>query len=109
MKADYLIIIQTPPSLNIEPIEMALAMAAFEQDIALLFIGPGCYHLLNSQTEKSTGAKSPSKLISALPMYDCEKIYHLNSELNINSSLAEELNADQAKALIASAKHVLSF
>ena len=113
MKADYLIIIQTPPSLNIEPIEMALAMAAFEQDVALVFVGSGIYHLLNSQTEKMTGAKSPSKLIAALPMYDCEKIYYCDSDIEgnikINSPIVEMISNTQLQSLVASAKHTVSF
>lgn len=70
-----LIIISSPPTLDLEPIELTLALAAFEQAPKILLLGQGIHYANLLQSEKKPNGKSPSKLMSALPMYDCEEIY----------------------------------
>lgn len=79
MKAKrYLIICRRAPygeSYAREALDMALAAAAFDQTIALLFLGDGIGQLLNAQDSVAIGEKSFEKQISALPLYDINSIY----------------------------------
>ena len=62
-------------SLARESLELALAAAVFEQDLALLFIGDGVLQLLGEQHSDGIGQKSQLKLASALPLYDVSEVY----------------------------------
>ncbi|MDP2608741.1 MULTISPECIES: DsrE family protein [unclassified Oceanobacter] len=111
-----LIIINSAPVSDAEPIDMALALAAFDQPTTLLFSGPGIYWLINHQAARKAGGKSPSRLIAALPMYECDAIYYSSSDRDSLclaakqlSSLASAVSDDTIKTLIASSHHCLSF
>lgn len=73
-----LIICRKPPygtSLSREAIDVALACAAFEQDMALLFLGDGIYQLLKDQQTDTIKSKNHGKVLSALPLYDIDQVY----------------------------------
>ncbi len=74
----YLIVCRRPPygeSYAREALDMALAAAAFDQPIALLFLGDGVTQLLREHDSNGIGEKSFEKQLSALPMYDITSIY----------------------------------
>ncbi|MFT3931385.1 MAG: sulfurtransferase complex subunit TusC [Spongiibacteraceae bacterium] len=74
----YLIICRRPPygeSYAREALDTALATAAFDQPVALLFLGDGVAQLLNAHDSATLGEKSFEKQLSALPMYDINTIY----------------------------------
>lgn len=74
----YLIICRRPPygeSYAREALDAALATAAFDQPIALLFLGDGITQLLSTQDSAAIGEKSFEKQLSALPLYDINAIY----------------------------------
>jgi tRNA 2-thiouridine synthesizing protein C len=77
-KQRYLIICRRPPygeSYAREALDVALAAAAFDQEIALLFLGDGVAQLLNRHDAVTIGEKSFEKQLSALPLYDINSIY----------------------------------
>lgn len=73
-----LIVCRKPPygtSLSREVIDIALACAAFDQDMALLFLDDGIYQLLKDQETDTIKSKNHGKVLSALPLYDIDQIY----------------------------------
>jgi len=58
-----------------EGLEMILIMAAYEQDLSVVFIGDGVYALKKSQDTSGIGIKGFSKTFMALDGYDVEKLY----------------------------------
>ncbi|MCP4788802.1 MAG: hypothetical protein GY881_01045 [Gammaproteobacteria bacterium] len=57
-----------------DALDVALTLAAFEQEPALLYEGRGVLQLLLS-SQMDTPFKHLGKILSALPMYDIEHIY----------------------------------
>ncbi|NTU92471.1 MAG: sulfurtransferase complex subunit TusC [Chlorobiaceae bacterium] len=58
-----------------EGLEMILIMAAYEQDISVVFIGDGVYALKKGQDTTGIGIKGFAKTFMALDGYDVEKLY----------------------------------
>ncbi|NTV92327.1 MAG: sulfurtransferase complex subunit TusC [Chlorobiaceae bacterium] len=58
-----------------EGLEMILIMAAYEQDLSVVFIGDGIYALKKNQDTHGIGIKGFSKTFMALDGYDVEKLY----------------------------------
>jgi tRNA 2-thiouridine synthesizing protein C len=58
-----------------EGLEMILIMAAYEQDLSLVFIGDGVYSLKKNQDTAGIGIKGFAKTFMALDGYDVEKLY----------------------------------
>lgn len=58
-----------------EGLEMVLIMAAYEQDISVVFIGDGVYALKKGQDTTGIGIKGFAKTFMALDGYDVEKLY----------------------------------
>lgn len=111
-----LIIISNPPSLDLEPLELLLALAAFEQAPKILLLGQGLHYANKLQQAKRTNGKSPSKVISALPMYDCEEILVRQEDLLQQGLALEDLqdfcrivDNKQIKQLINQSKHCVNF
>lgn len=110
------IIIRSAPAVDPEALEMAMALAAFEHKVSLIFQGAGIFWLLNAQEPRKTGGKSPAKFISALPMYDCGALFYAEEDLlafNLQPShlspLATPLSAGELPDLIRNTQHCLSF
>lgn len=73
-----LFILQRAPyasSATREALDAALAAAAFEQDVQLLFTGDGVWHLLQGQQANAIASKDTSKMLQALSYYDIEAVY----------------------------------
>ena len=74
----FLLVCRRPPygsSLPREALDVALAAAAFDQDVALLFLGDGVWQLLRSQHADAIGQKPLDQQLSVLPLYDINNVY----------------------------------
>ena len=58
-----------------EGLEMILIMAAYEQDLSVVFIGDGVYALKKNQDTAGIGIKGFARTFMALDGYDVEKLY----------------------------------
>lgn len=96
--------------------DAALAFAAFEQPINLLFLGAGVLQLLPEQEAQALGRKSIYKQLLSLPLYDVDQIYvdeaaaqQYHVDLNRFSTATELVSGDTARALMCDHDHVLGF
>ena len=96
-------------------LDAALAAAAFDQPVQLIFSGHGVYNLLEQDTTV-TGTRNISKLISSLSLYDIEPIYVEASALEQSGIHHASLPAgvqvmDNAAiaSLLAQSDHVVNF
>ena len=74
----YLFLVRQSPygsSLAREALDMALATAAFDQKVQLVFINDGVYQLLQNQQAESLGRKNIGKTLDVLPLYEISDIY----------------------------------
>jgi tRNA 2-thiouridine synthesizing protein C len=121
-KADrkkLLVVIRHTPygsSLGRASLDVALAMAAFDQAVDVLFMGDGVLQLLAGQDGKAIGVKNIEKLLGSLPLYDIESVY-------VDAAGAKRYGLDSARtpvpvtlldapainALMADADHLLGF
>jgi tRNA 2-thiouridine synthesizing protein C len=73
-----LFILQRAPygdSTTRETLDAALAAAAFEQNVQLLFTGDGVWNLLPEQDASSIASKDTAKMLQALSYYDIEAVF----------------------------------
>lgn len=97
-------------------IELAMAAAAFDQNVGLLFSGDGVWQLLDHQLTENTGEKNHGKLISALPLYGVDTIYVDSAALSARGLTPADLCLDVQlvdkqgiSKLFAESAHILSF
>lgn len=97
-----------------EGLDAALAFAAFDRPMALLFLDDGVFQLCGGQ-QPATG-KCQEKMLSALPIYGIEDIFVHETSLQVRGLTLEDLSlpitplSDKACGqLIAQARHTLSF
>ncbi len=62
-------------SLPRSALDTALAAAAFDQPVTLLFQGEGVLQLLPAQDARAAGVRNLRKVIDSLPLYDIETVY----------------------------------
>jgi tRNA 2-thiouridine synthesizing protein C len=77
-KLSVLVVLRRSPygsSLAKASIDVALAAAAFEQPIDLLFLGDGVLQLHPDQDSRSFGVKNIGRQLAALPLYDIDRVY----------------------------------
>lgn len=76
-KRSLIVMRQTPygSSLARSSIDLALAMAAFDQDFDVLFIGAGILQLVQDQQSEALGIKNAGKTLSSLPLYDKASVF----------------------------------
>ena len=113
------LICRRPPygnSLAKEAMDIALAAAAFDQTIALFFIGDGVLQLLEGQSGEPLEAKDHGKLIAALSIYDIDTLYTDADALTQRGLSCDELivsatnlDTQQLKSRIADFDILLSF
>lgn len=108
---DLLIHICTPPTLDLEPLELGMACAAFDQQIAFVFSNDGLQWLDQQQHPRRPNGKSAIKLLNALAMYDCDQLYYLaGQQLPKDIATAvKAINTEQLQQLSNNSKHQLSF
>jgi len=58
-----------------EGLETVLIMAAFEQDLSMVFVGDGVFALVKNQDTDAIGIKGYIKTYGVLEDYEVEKIY----------------------------------
>lgn len=74
----FLIVCRHPPygsSQARDALDVAMATAAFDQQVAMLFLGDGVLQLLNTQDGAAIEQKSHDKQLGALPLYDIDSLY----------------------------------
>src|SRR5690554_2434330 len=87
--SDYVLIsIETPPTLDLEAAELALALAAFDIPVKVVFRNQGLFWLLD-QAPRKLGGKSAAKVLSSFALYVIEEMYAVENEvkefdININ-------------------------
>lgn len=103
-------------SIGREGLEAALAAGAFEQNMAIIFIGDGLWQLKDNQNTDDSQRKNHQKMTSALPLFGIDSLYAQASgletrQLNLNNLYLDVKPASNSdiQALITNAKHVLSF
>lgn len=103
-------------SLGREGLEAALAAGAFDQNMAILFMGEGVWQLKDQQNSLPSERKNHQKMASALPLFGIDTLFVQNSALATRKLSSDQLylNAhpledNQTRELISQAKHVLSF
>jgi tRNA 2-thiouridine synthesizing protein C len=77
-KKSVLIIFRHSPygsSLAGAALDAALASAAFEQPVDLLFMGDGVLQLQANQDSQRHGIRNVGKVLASLPLYDIERVY----------------------------------
>ncbi|NTU53636.1 MAG: sulfurtransferase complex subunit TusC [Chlorobiaceae bacterium] len=77
-----------------EGLEMILIMAAYEQDLSVVFIGDGVYALKKDQDTTGIGIKGFSKTFMALDGYDVEKLFVDRASLEERGLTEDDLVVD---------------
>lgn len=118
-RKQFLIVCRHPPygsSLARDALDVAMATAAFDQKVAMLFLGDGVLQLLNAQDGAAIGQKSHDKQLGALPLYDVDALYvdaqslHMHGVNSADLVLPAQLLTDAEIAnLFASHDIVLGF
>jgi len=114
MSSSILINITRPPTADCEALEYALAMAAFDIDVKILFSGRGIDWLNAGQASRKPGGKSPTKLLAALPMYGIDNIAvvggpALSDENPKTFDACQTISQQEAANWARGAHHVVSF
>jgi tRNA 2-thiouridine synthesizing protein C len=94
-----LVVIRCPPygsSLARASLDVALAAAAFDQQVKLLFLGDGVLQLLPDQDSRTLGMKNQARTLTSLPLYDIEQVY---ADAEAASSYRIDLQAAPVPAL----------
>jgi len=118
-KKSVLIVIRHSPygsSLARASLDTALAAAAFEQPVQLLFMGDGVLQLLANQDSKAIGARNMGSLLSSLPLYDINSVY-VDAEAGLRYGVdlsrapvaAKSLAGSEIHQLMSSFDHLLGF
>jgi tRNA 2-thiouridine synthesizing protein C len=92
-----LIVVRHSPygsSLAKASLDTALAAAAFDQPVSLLFMGDGVLQLCADQDSQAIGVKNIGRLLASLPMYDIERVY-------VDGQAAERYDIDLANTPVA--------
>lgn len=96
--------------------DVALAAAAFEQPVSLLFLDDGVWQLLPEQHADAIGARSITRTLESLPLYDIDTLYVDSDSLAHRGLVAESLidtatplDAAAVRELMASHRQVLVF
>lgn len=74
--------------------DLALAAAAFEQNISLLFMDDGLWQLLPGQDSAHTPGKNLARLLDSLPLYDIETLYVDETSMTQRQLTPEQLGGD---------------
>lgn len=99
-----------------DALDMALASAAFDQQVSLLFIGDGVFQLAANQHSDTCELKNIEKTLSALELYDIQHCYACEASITERnlSDLSSKINIQRAnpqaiEQIIAKADQVMSF
>ncbi len=73
---------------------MALATAAFDQKVQLVFLNDGVYQLTNHQQSELKQRKNISKTLPALALYDVNEVYADEESIKERGLKQEQLFSD---------------
>lgn len=101
--------------LAFEGLDMALAFAAFEQDVTLVFVDDGVYQLLAQQGEH-IDQQNIHKRLQAAQLYDINKIYVCQKSLQQRALSQQQLATieglkviDNLDSLLTQSQSIMSF
>lgn len=119
IRKQFLIVCRQAPygnSFAREALDVAMAAAAFDQAVAILFLGDGVLQLCRKQNSAEIQQTSLEKQLSALPLYDVTDIYVDTESLQQRgldaadlSLPAQALDRNAIAALIARCDIALNF
>ena len=90
-----------------EALDAVLTMAAYEQDLSLLFMDDGVFQLLQNQQSHEIAQKNFAAMLPIRPLYEVENIFvHLES-LQARGITENELLLDSVQVLDSHAVSVL--
>jgi tRNA 2-thiouridine synthesizing protein C len=114
-----LLLIRHPPygsSLARASIDVALAAAAFEQAVSLLFVGDGVLQLVPDQDTQQQGVRNLGKLLASLPLYEIEQVYvdaeaadRYHLDLTTAPVSAQALDRQAMSRLLLTHDHLMGF
>ena len=97
-------------------IDVALAAAAFDQAVSLLFVGDGVLQLMPEQQTEEQGVRNLGKLLASLPLYDIEQVYvdahsaaRYQLDLSTTAVTAQALDSEAMSRLLLTHDHLLGF
>jgi len=97
-------------------LDVALAAAAFDQPVSLLFVGDGVLQLQSGQDCDALGVKNLGRLLASLPLYDIEQVFvdaeaaqHYRLDLAAAPLPTRALDRDAMAELIRTHDHLLGF
>ena len=118
-KKSVLIVLRRSPygsSLAKVSLDVALATAAFEQPVDLLFLGDGVLQLQADQDSQSLGIKNRGRQLASLPLYDINCVYvdaeataRYNLDLEKAPLETHTLSPGEIHPLMARYDHLLGF
>ena len=100
-KKRLLLIFRHPPygnTLARAGLDVALATAAFEQNISILFMDDGVYQLLPGQDSAVIEQKNHRRQLDSLPLYDIDTLYVEQASLDARQ-IAPQAIADKLELL----------
>ena len=118
-RKNLLVVVRRSPygsSLARASLDVALAAAAFEQPVQLLFMGDGVLQLLAEQESQAIGTKNIGRLLASLPLYDIKRVY-VDAEAATRYAIdlasapvaTQKLNGAEIRELMANCDHLLGF
>jgi tRNA 2-thiouridine synthesizing protein C len=97
-------------------LDAALAMAAFDQPVSVLFLGDGVLHLLPKQDSHSIGVKNTGKLLASMSLYEITDVFaeaaaieRYGLDLTLAPLPCQSLETADIRALMTSSDHLLGF
>lgn len=75
-------------------LDMVLSAAVFDQHVTLLFMDDGVLQLQRGQTANRIQAKDLSAALTALPLYDVNRIYVEEASLHLRGLASQQLVID---------------
>lgn len=82
-----------------EALDVALAIALFDQEISLLFMDDGIFQLLNNQDSGDIQQKNIAANLSALPLYGVESIYVHSHSMEMRNITTSDLIIQDIKLI----------
>lgn len=118
-KKRMLVVIRHSPygsSLAKASLDVVLAAAAFEQNIALLFLGDGVLQLIPHQESSALGKKNIGRQLASLPLYDIDSVYvdaeaaaRYNIDLTTSPVDTQSISMGEIHQLMTEFDHILGF
>ena len=119
VKKSVLLVLTHSPygtSLARASLDVALANAAFEQSVDLLFLGDGVLQLQPDQDGGPLGIKTRGRQLASLPLYDINSVYvdaEASTRYNLDLARApldtQTVDPRQIHELMVAYNHLLSF